>query len=82
VSQSGWEEIHGFATPGEYQRFVEYIHRQVASGEARELPVDPTYGPGQLFGGRWFQDVASGEVWRLVPPDPPFYGVWEPVRQP
>jgi hypothetical protein len=78
--QSGREEIHGFSTRGEYQRFVEYIERQVAAGQAEEISVDPSYGPGELFGGRWFRDGSSGEVWRLVPPDPPFYGLWEPVR--
>jgi hypothetical protein len=77
MSRSGWEEIHGFSTPEEYRRFVEYIQRQVALGQAEEVPVDPSYGPGELFGGRWFRDLESGEVWRLIPPDPPFYGVWE-----
>lgn len=80
MSQSGWEEIHGFCTRDEYQRFVEYIQRQVTLGQAEEVPVDPSYGPGELFGGRWFRNLESGEVWRLIPPDPPFYGVWEAVR--
>ena len=75
-----WEEIHGFQTPGEYQRFVEYIARQTAAGLARELTVDPRYGRGEVYGGLWFQDLESGEVWRLVPPDPPFTGLWERVR--
>jgi hypothetical protein len=51
-----WEEIQGFRTPGEYQRFVEYIESQTRGGTARE-------------------------VWRLIPPDPPFTGLWEPVRR-
>lgn len=75
-----WEEIQGFRTPGEYQRFVDYIEAQVLSEAARELPVDPGYGRGEVYGGRWFQDVESREVWRLVPPDPPFTGLWEPVK--
>jgi hypothetical protein len=80
MSRSGWEEIHAFSTPGEYRRFVEYIQRQVALGQAEEVPVDPSYDPGERSGGRCFRDLGSGEVWRLIPPDPPFYGVWGEVR--
>ena len=73
------EEIHGFTSPAEYMRFVEYIEGQVVSGVAKELPVDPLYGKGMIYGGRWFQDVEIGAIWRLVAPDPPFRGLWEPV---
>jgi hypothetical protein len=76
---SVWEEIDAFASPGEYERFVEYIEGHVSSGIAKELPADPEYGKGMLYGGRWFQDVESGAVWRLIAPDPPFRGLWEPV---
>jgi hypothetical protein len=74
-----WEEIHGFSSPGEYRRFVQYIEEQAKSDVAREIPVDPLYGKGMIYGGRWFQDVETGAVWRLVEPDPPFRGLWEPV---
>jgi len=76
-----WEEIDGFSSPGEYARFVEYIEQQVAHTYAEELEVDPSYGKGMIYGGRWFKDVDSGQVWRLVPPDFPFRGVWEPVSR-
>ncbi len=81
MSGSAWEEIRGFATPGEYSRFVRYLEEQVSAGQAEEIPADPGYGPGQIYGGRWFLDPESGEVWRLVPPDFPFKGLWEPVQQ-
>ena len=74
-----WEEIHGFQTSGEYRRFVRYIEDQISAGYTDEVPVDPEYRRGLLYGGRWFKDVETGEVWRLVPPDPPFRGLWEPV---
>jgi hypothetical protein len=74
-----WDEIHGFASPGEYKRFVQYIEGQVASGVAKEQPTDPLYGKGMIYGGRWFQDVTTGAIWRLVAPDPPFLGLWEPI---
>jgi hypothetical protein len=75
-----WEEIRGFASPGEYERFVRYIEGLVSSGYAQEIPVDPTYVPNQVYGGRWFADKNTGEIWRLVEPDFPLKGLWEPVK--
>lgn len=77
-----WERIDGFASPAEFERFVAYIERQVAAGHAREVDVDPAYGHGEIYGGRWFEDPQTGQRWRLVDPDPPFRGVWEPVTAP
>lgn len=74
-----WQQIQGFATPGEYDRFVDFIEKQIASGAAQEVPVDPSYGRGKIYGGRWYKRSNTRDVWRLVPPDPPFYGLWEPV---
>lgn len=79
LKSCAWEEIHGFLSPGEYERFVRYIEQQVASSQAEELPVDPNYGNGEIYGGRWFRDIDSGQVWRLVAPDFPFRGLWEPL---
>ena len=75
-----WEEIHGFQSLGEYQKFVRYIEDQVRVGYAKEIVPLPDYHKGLVFGGRWFEDVDSGQRWRLVPPDFPFRGVWEPVE--
>lgn len=74
-----WYEIHGFTSPGEFDRFVEYLRTQVRSGVAEVTDANPEYGRGEIFGGSWYRHVASGEVWRLVPPDPPFSGLWERV---
>ena len=74
-----WEEIHGFISPEEYKRFVQYLEAQIASGVAKERAADPLYGKGMIYGGRWFQHIETGAIWRLVPPDPPFRGLWEPV---
>ena len=62
-----WEEIDGFNSPGEYRRFCAYIEKQVASGDALERTADPNYGKGMIFGGRWFEDPSTKEIWRLVP---------------
>jgi hypothetical protein len=74
-----WEEIHGFQSLAEFNKFVLYIESQVNSGEAVEIYPDPNYGKGEIYGGRWFKNLETGEVWRLVPPDIPFKGLWEPV---
>lgn len=76
---SDWQQIHGFATPGEYDRFVEFIEEQIASGRVEEVPVDMSYGRGEIYGGKWYRSSGTKDVWRLVPPDPPFYGLWEPI---
>ena len=64
-----WEEIHGFQSPDEYTRFVEYLEAQLARGVAREQPANPLYGKGMIYGGRWFQDVETKAIWGLVQPD-------------
>jgi hypothetical protein len=74
-----WVEIHGFSSPGEYERFFTYIEKQVAAGIARERMVDPGYERDKINGGRWFEDLDTKTVWRLVPPDFPFKGLWERI---
>jgi hypothetical protein len=74
-----WEEIHGFQSPAEYDRFVRYIEDQVSMGVARECDVDPRYGKGMIFGGPWFEHIETREIWRLVAPEFPLRGLWEPV---
>jgi hypothetical protein len=79
MSACSWEEIHGFESPSEYQIFVRYIDGQVEAGHVCEVAPSLDYHKDFVFGGRWFQDVDSAEIWRLVLPDFPFRGVWEPV---
>jgi hypothetical protein len=74
-----WEEIHGFTTTGEYSRFCAYIEEQIDSGLARERAVDLSYERGMISGGRWFEDAETKEIWRLIPPDFPFRGLFEKV---
>ena len=81
VMRCDWNEIHGFVSPREYRRLVDLIDAQVLNGLAEELPADPAYSTGEIHGGRWFKDRASGRIWRLVAPDFPFKGLWEPVSK-
>ncbi len=75
-----WYEIRGFQSPNEYSRFVRYVEDKVKAGVAQEIPPLLSYQKGCLVGGRWFMDAGSGEIWRLIPPDFPFKGVWERVE--
>jgi hypothetical protein len=75
-----WEEIRGFSSPGEYERFCTYIEKQVAAGTARECIVDPGFERDRIKGGRWFEYLDTKAIWRLVPPDFPFKGLWERIE--
>jgi hypothetical protein len=70
------DEIEGFETPGEYERFRRFLVDQLAGGALREVEPIPT---GDLYpehGQRWFVETRSGERWRLIPPDYPFRGAF------
>jgi hypothetical protein len=79
---SNRSEIHGFSSLGEYQRFVAHIEDQTSRELWKEVPVDSDYEKGLIYGGRWFKELATGNIWRLVPPDEPFKGLWEKVEKP
>ncbi|MBK7208533.1 MAG: hypothetical protein IPH91_09770 [Elusimicrobia bacterium] len=79
TTSPGFVEIHGFQTTGEFNRFVEFLKTQVNLGILQEIPSDPAYSKGEIVGGRWFREIKSGKVWRLIDPDPPFRGLWEMV---
>jgi len=74
-----WKRISCFNSPGEYKLFCKYIHYNIKDGLAEEIKPDPDYGEGQVYGGRWFKNKSTGEIWRLIEPDFPFKGLWEKV---
>lgn len=74
-----WEVIDGFAGWAEFEKFADWIRGQAAAGEAIEVPVERRYSGSSLIEQKWSRHVQSGRVWRLVRPDPPFKGVFEPV---
>lgn len=79
-STNKWDEIQGFATPGEFQRFRAWITDALAEGVVVEVPVGSPYSGSSLFDERWYQ-ANDGTVWRLVAPEAPFRGVFEPVNE-
>ncbi len=80
MSACPWDLIDDFRTRGEFERFVAWIEAQVASGDAQEIPVVSPYVGASSFSEKWFRHIASSSVWRLVWPDGPFTGVFEPVE--
>lgn len=74
-----WEKIDGFASAGEYIRFVSWIDALVAANIANEIACRKPYYNYANWHERWFVHKGSGEVWRLVEPDFPFAGVFLPV---
>jgi len=79
INNCPWEEIHGFTLPSEYNRFVKYIETQIHHNKVEEIEIDSNYEFGEIYGGRWFKYLDTGEIWRLIVPDFPFRGLWEPV---
>lgn len=74
---SKWDQIHGFRSPGEFNRFVKWIEGFVSEGLISEVHNVEKYYGGSPW-ERWFQ-CKCGRKWRVVEPDPPFLGVFEPV---
>ena len=75
-----WDEIDAFQGLNEFQRFERWMAEQVTSNVAEEVPVNQRYAGATTFHERWFKHKSSGMVWRLVNPDPPFAGTFEPIK--
>jgi hypothetical protein len=74
----GWTPIDGFGSEVEYERFRARILEQVKSGLAKEERVKNRYS-GIDWDEHWYRCATTKQTWRLVAPDPPFNGVFEPV---
>jgi hypothetical protein len=79
MTECPWERISKFSSPDEYDRFVAWIDGAVSTGDAIEEAVAKRYA-GDNLNERWFRHPGTGVIWRLVAPDAPFYGVFEPVN--
>lgn len=78
VEKSPWESIHDFRSRSEFERFESWMQDEIRNLRAREVAVGSSYA-GTTLSEKWFVHMGSGEVWRLVWPDPPFRGVFERV---
>lgn len=80
MNDCNWEAIHGFESPGEYQRFCAWLESQIQSGIVEEIPVGQSKTMMPFgFEEKWFKCKASGEIWRRAAPEFPFRGLWEVV---
>jgi hypothetical protein len=75
----GWEPIHGFATPSEYERFKDWIAERVAEGDADPVEVESPGGAVTPVTEEWYRCPDTSELWQLVEPDPPSRGWFDRV---
>jgi hypothetical protein len=64
-----------FQSLGEYRKLINWLE---GNADWEEIPVEKPHSNVGLF-ERWFKSNRSGEVWRLVEPDPPYQGLCEEV---
>jgi hypothetical protein len=77
MADCGWEAIDAFKSLDDYKQFLSRLEDDVAVGRAKGVPVDPTKSWGNAWRERWYQCNGEDRIWRLVPPDGPFPGVFE-----
>ena len=73
-----WETIEEFFSPGEFEKFSNWISSQLEEEIIEQVSVENTYA-GEYFEEKWFKCKESGQVWRLVSPQAPFLGYWGAV---
>jgi hypothetical protein len=67
------EEIKGFQSIYEFERFQKYIANLIEEGELLDISVQKYYAgfPEELF-----RCKTCDTIWRLIHPDFPFKGLW------
>lgn len=71
-----WRVISEFESMADYEDLLARLTAEVTHGGAKSVPVDRPYSGSTLWDERWFNNRRTGEVWRLVAPDPPFRGLF------
>lgn len=74
-----WEHISAFDGWNEFERFESWLRNQIMDGDADEIPVLKSYNEVCKLPEKWFIHRSSGQVWRLVWPEPPSAGLFEKV---
>jgi hypothetical protein len=75
----GWKAVERFNSFEAFDSVKQSIGQQVASGLAKEVKVRKPYSGLETLDEHWYKCGESGEIWRLIAPDPPFPGVFQPV---
>lgn len=71
------EEINGFFSISEFERFQKYAEGLANDGDLIEIPVKQ---PCAGFPEQWYRCKSCSQIWRLVHPDFPFKGIWSTVK--
>lgn len=79
MKECTWEVISDFSSAREFNEFERWIKQQISVGQAKEVVVEKMYMDMPAFIEKWYEDTASQKIWRLVYPDYPFTGLFEPV---
>jgi hypothetical protein len=75
-----WEIVDAFDSLTDYRRFLTWINDQVTAGLVRLVQVERPYSGSTLWDEHWYECGVNGETWRLVAPEPPFRGIFKPVK--
>ena len=75
----GWQNIDHFRSLADYESVRASVAQQVNSGQVLEVRVAKPYSGLKTIDERWFRCSKSGEVGRLIAPDPPFPGIFQRV---
>jgi hypothetical protein len=73
------EEINGFHSINEFERFLIYIENLVNDSDLIEIPVESKYAGSIIFQEKWYKCKVCNQQWLLVYPDFLFEGMWEVV---
>ncbi len=74
------EEINGFNSIYEFERFLTYIDILVKDIDIVEVPVESKYGESNILQEKRYKCTECNQQWRLVYPDFPFVGHWKKVQ--
>jgi len=77
ATDCGWVAVVAFSSFEDYERLRRSITGQVKGGEAEERRVRKPYSGLETLDEHWYRCRATGDIWRLVAPDPPFPGIFE-----
>lgn len=78
VSACDCNSLHSVGKFHGWDDFNYFVQLLKSSSEFKEVPVLRPYSKVGLTES-WHQCLRCEQVWRLVSPDPPFTGLWEPV---
>lgn len=71
------EEIDGFHSIWEFERFQRYVEELVKNRDLVEVSVQKKYAG---FPEQWYQCNSCNQIWRLIHPDFPFKGIWDRAK--